>query len=309
MLFHSYPFFVLFAVTFLVYWTLQSHRIRMIWLLGASIAFYARWNPWLVSLVLFTAAVDYKVAHLIEGAKTPRRRRAFLIAGVAVPLGILAYFKYTNFLLDIAWTSLDWFGLQSDHPAISIILPLGISFYTFETISYVVDVYRGRVRAERNIIDYALFLMFFPHLIAGPIVRPGYFLPQTRRLKRFDWSRTYLGARLFVLGLVKKAVIADQMALVVDPIFAHPAAYSTSANWAAVICYSIQIYCDFSGYSDMAIGTAHALGFKLPRNFNMPYFASSPAEFWRRWHISLSTWLRDYLYIPLGGNRGGRAET
>ena len=309
MLFHSLPFLVLFTVTFIGYWTLRSQRLRMIWILGASIVFYARWNPWLVSLVLFTAAFDFRMAHLIERAQAPRRRRALLTAAIVVPLGILAYFKYTNFLLGTAGNAFHWLGFAGDPPFLRIILPLGISFYTFETIAYVVDVYRGRIRAERDILDYAIYLMFFPHLIAGPIVRPGSFLPQTRRLKKFDWNRMHLGARLFMLGLIKKVAIADQMALVADPVFAHPSAYSTGAVWAAVIGYAVQIYCDFSGYSDMAIGIAHTLGFKLPRNFNMPYFSGSVAEFWRRWHITLSTWLRDYLYIPLGGNRGGRLAT
>jgi alginate O-acetyltransferase complex protein AlgI len=228
---------------------------------------------------------------------------------VCVSLSILAFFKYTNFLLDSAVSMFNLFGFDYRHPAFSIVLPLGISFYTFETISYVMDVYRGRLRAERNFLDYALFIMFFPHLIAGPIVRPKHFLRQVPHTKRFDWNRLEVGARLFLLGLIKKAVIADHMPAIVDPVFTSPADFSSGAVWIAVFCYATQIYCDFSGYSDMAVGIAHAFGFKLPENFNMPYAASNITDFWRRWHISLSTWLRDYLYIPLGGNRHGTVAT
>ena len=172
-----------------------------------------------------------------------------------------------------------------------------------------IDVYRRRIPAERDIVNYALFLLFFPHLIAGPIVRPGQLLPQLRRGRPLDWSRVEVGVRLFVLGMLKKAVVADQLALIVDPVFARPDSYATGTLWTAAVSYAVQIYCDFSGYSDMAIGAAHLLGITLPTNFRMPYFAANPAEFWRRWHITLSTWLRDYLYIPLGGNRHGTLMT
>jgi alginate O-acetyltransferase complex protein AlgI len=309
MLFHSIEFFYLFVVTFGGYWAIKQHRLRKLWLLAASLGFYGTWNPWLLFVIVFSAAFDFAIAQKIEQSSAPARRRQLLVVSVCVSLGILAFFKYTNFLLDNAIGALNLFGFDTRHPAFAIVLPLGISFYTFETISYVVDVYRGRLRAERNFFDYALFIMFFPHLIAGPIVRPRHFLRQVPVPKRFDWNRLELGARLFILGLVKKAVIADHMAVLVDPVFAAPGAYSSSAVWVAVLCYAIQIYCDFSGYSDMAVGTAHAFGYKLPDNFNMPYAASNITEFWHRWHISLSTWLRDYLYIPLGGNRFGTAAT
>jgi alginate O-acetyltransferase complex protein AlgI len=309
MLFHSAEFFLLFCITFVGYWLIPQHRLRILWLLAASFGFYGSWNPWLLFVVVFSAAFDFLIAQRIEASPSPRRRRLLLIISIAVSLSILAFFKYTNFLLDNAVSTFNFFGFDYRHPAFSIVLPLGISFYTFETISYVVDVYRGRLRAERNFLDYALFIMFFPHLIAGPIVRPKHFLSQVPRAKRFDWNRLELGARLFLLGLIKKAVIADHMPAIVDPVFASPANFSSEAVWIAVLCYATQIYCDFSGYSDMAVGTAHAFGFKLPQNFNMPYAASSITDFWRRWHISLSTWLRDYLYIPLGGNRHGTAAT
>ena len=185
-----------------------------------------------------------------------------------------------------------------------MILPIGISFYTFEAINYTVDVYRRHVRAERNLAHFMLFITFFPHLVAGPIVRARDFLPQIRRPKHWDWARMQLGVQFFLMGLFKKLAIADRMALFVDPVFANPEQYGTSAVWLAVLAYALQIYCDFSGYTDMAIGTAHMLGYKLAQNFNMPYLAANISEFWRRWHISLSSWLRDYLFIPLGGSRG-----
>ncbi|HBZ70036.1 MAG TPA: MBOAT family protein [Deltaproteobacteria bacterium] len=309
MLFHSIEFLQLFVVTFVLYWSLKSQRLRLGTLVLASVYFYARWNPWLVFLLIFTALFDFSIARGIERAQSQRVRRALLVLSLCVSLGLLGFFKYTNFLLGLVWPAVRPFGVVSDPPFLKIILPLGISFYTFETISYVVDVYRRRIPAERRLLNYMLFLMFFPHLIAGPIVRPGDFLPQLERLRRFDWSRIELGARLFLLGLLKKAVIADQLAQVVDPVYAAPAGFGSGAVWVATLAYAIQIYCDFSGYSDMAIGCAHCFGLKLPRNFNLPYLSQNVAEVWTRWHISFSTWLRDYLYIPLGGNRGGRLAT
>ncbi|MGH7832660.1 MAG: MBOAT family O-acyltransferase, partial [Candidatus Binatia bacterium] len=236
MLFHSFAFFVFFFVTFSVYWSLKRHRLRMLCLLAASCIFYAMWHPWVILLILFSAGFDFLLARRIEDAPSPRMRRFLLILSVSVSLGLLAFFKYTNFLLDSTFSVVNWFGSDYSHPALRIVLPLGISFYTFETISYIVDVYRRRIRAERDFFDYALFIMFFPHLISGPIVRPRQFLAQVRRPKRFDWNRLEAGARLFLLGLVKKAVIADQMAKIVDPIFAAPSAYATEVLWIAVLC-------------------------------------------------------------------------
>jgi alginate O-acetyltransferase complex protein AlgI len=308
MLFHSFAFLLLFATTFAVYWSIKNHRRRVAWLVIASIIFYANWNAPLVSLIAFSAVFDFLIARWIEASTLPVRRKVLLTVSITASLGLLAYFKYTNFLIDATCSTAHLLGIEMTRPVFQVVLPLGISFYTFETISYVVDVYRGRLKAERNFLDYALFLMFFPHLIAGPIVRPGHFLPQVKRIKYLNWYRVHLGMQLVLLGLIKKAVIADQLANLVDPVFASPGTYSSGTLWVAVLCYAVQIYCDFSGYSDMAIGTAHALGFHLPENFNMPYFALNIADFWRRWHISLSTWLRDYLYIPLGGNRHGAAK-
>jgi alginate O-acetyltransferase complex protein AlgI len=187
-----------------------------------------------------------------------------------------------------------------------VLLPLGISFYTFEAISYTVDVYLHRIRAERSLPNFMLFILFFPHLVAGPIVRARDFLPQVHRPKRWNWARLYVGALYVLLGVFKKLAIADRMVLFADPVYANPAAYGAGALWLAALAYALQVYCDFSGYSDIALGCAHLLGYRLAQNFNMPYLSPNIGEFWRRWHISLSTWLRDYLYIPLGGSRGGR---
>jgi alginate O-acetyltransferase complex protein AlgI len=302
--FQSFGFLVFFAAVFGVYWSLKDHRRRLAWLLIASCAFYMSWNPWLIGLILLSAGVDFLVAIKLEQSADPRWRKRLLIFSVSFNLGLLAFFKYTDFFL----SSAGWL-LNFDPPLLRVVLPLGISFYTFETISYIVDVYRGRIRAVRQPLEYALYIMFFPHLIAGPIVRPRDFLPQLQRSKRFSWARMQLGVQIFLLGLFKKAVIADFLATVADPVFKTPAAYNSAAAWLAVLAYAGQIYCDFSGYSDMAIGSAHMLGFKLPNNFNMPYLAANIADFWRRWHISLSTWLRDYLYVPLGGNRHSSLAT
>jgi len=309
MLFQSFGFFIFFWAAFAVYWTLRVHRHRMGWLLAASILFYALWNPWLIALIAFTAGIDYLFALRIESAPDDSARRGWLILSLVVSLSLLCFFKYGQFLLGAGCGLLGIFGIRFVPPAWHVVLPLGISFYTFETISYVVDVYRGRMKAERNVLNYALYIMFFPHLIAGPIVRPGQFLPQIQRPKRFDWMRLQLGAQLFMRGLLKKTVLADRLASICDPVFHAPGQFSSAMLWLAAIGYAGQIYCDFSGYSDMAIGAAHAFGFKLPRNFNRPYLADSVGEFWRRWHITLSTWLRDYLYIPTGGSRGGSWRT
>jgi alginate O-acetyltransferase complex protein AlgI len=298
MLFPTFAFLVFFAVVFSVYWWLNDRRARLGWLLTASVFFYASWNPWLISLIIFSASIDYVVALWLERGGSSRRRLALLVLSIGTNLGLLAYFKYVNFFLDMVGGS-----------RLNIILPLGISFYTFETISYVVDVYRGRTKAVRSLLDYALYIMFFPHLVAGPIVRPYEFLPQLKRRMRLSWTRAEIGAWMFLIGLFKKAVIADHVAAVIDPVFADPGHYGSVATWWAVLGYACQIYCDFSGYTDMALGLAHLLGFHLPNNFRMPYFAVNIADFWHRWHISLSTWLRDYLFIPLGGSRGGAWAT
>jgi alginate O-acetyltransferase complex protein AlgI len=309
MLFNTLPFLGFFCLVFAVYWALPGRRARLAWLLLASIYFYASWNPWLIGLILFSASVDYLAALQMERTRGPRHRRLLLLASVGTNLGLLAFFKYANFFLASAYAVHGWLGGTPPQRFFDVVLPLGISFYTFETISYIVDVYRGHTRAVRDPLEYALYILFFPHLVAGPIVRPHHFLPQLRRRHRLSADRLQLGLQLFLIGLFKKAVLADNLVAVVDPFYAGPGAYGSAATWLAVLAYSAQIYLDFSGYSDMAVGLAHTLGYRLPANFDMPYLSASISEFWRRWHVSLSSWLRDYLFVPLGGSRGGRRQT
>jgi alginate O-acetyltransferase complex protein AlgI len=306
---HEYLFF--FAGIFTAYWLLPWRAVRVWLLLGASYYFYYKWNPQLAFIVLMTTLMDYAVARGMDVFQKPSIRRLLLLLSLVVNLGLLCYFKYANFFLDSLHDALRAAGLPawSGTRLLDVILPIGISFYTFEAINYTVDVYRRRIRAERNLSHFVLFILFFPHLVAGPIVRAKDFLPQVRRRKQWDWARMHLGAQFVLMGLFKKMAIADKMAEFADPIFADPGAFRSNAVWMGALAYAIQIYCDFSGYSDMAIGSAHMLGYRLTRNFNMPYLAVNVSDFWRRWHISLSSWLRDYLFVPLGGSRGSNWQT
>jgi alginate O-acetyltransferase complex protein AlgI len=307
MLFCTGQFFVFFAVLLAVYWAMPWKRPRVYLLLAASYYFYARWNHLLALLICASTVLDYGLALGMDRSNSPLRRRLLLCVSLVANLGLLAYFKYANFFVTSFYDAFGW--KHGEKGVLEIILPVGISFYTFEAINYVVDVYRRRMKAERNLADFMLFILFFPHLVAGPIVRARDFLPQIKRPKRPNDMRFSLGAQFFLLGLFKKLAIADRMALLADPVFANPLDYQSSAAWVGLFAYALQLYCDFSGYSDMAIGTAHMLGYKLVQNFNMPYLSANITEFWNRWHISLSTWLRDYLFIPLGGSRGGAWKT
>jgi alginate O-acetyltransferase complex protein AlgI len=309
MLFCSFHFLVFFAVVLGCYWALPWARARVLFLLAASFFFYASWNKWLALLIFVSTALDYLLARGLEATASPRLRKLLLALSVTANLGLLCYFKYANFFLDSLGQALHACGASTSLPVLSVLLPIGISFYTFEAISYVVDVYQGRLRAERDFTAFLLFILFFPHLVAGPIVRARDFLPQVPRPKRWSWPRAQVGAMLFLLGLFKKLAIADRMALFADPVFGDPLAFRQSAAWYGLVAYALQIYCDFSGYSDMALGCAHLLGYKLAVNFHMPYLSANVSELWRRWHISLSSWLRDYLFVPLGGSRGGRWRT
>jgi alginate O-acetyltransferase complex protein AlgI len=309
MFFCSEPFLRFFLIVFAAYWALPWQRVRVWLLLGASFYFYASWNRWLALLIALTSSLDFVLAIGLETCRAQPRRKLLLALSLTVNLGLLAAFKYADFFIASLGDLLRAGGFSPSLPLLRMVLPVGISFYTFEAISYTLDVYRGRLRAERNLAHFLLFITFFPHLVAGPIVRAKDFLPQVRRTKRWDWSRLELGARFFLLGLFKKLAIADRMSAYADPVFAAPESFGTHAAWVATLAYALQIYCDFSGYSDMAIGCAHAFGYKLSTNFNLPYLASNVSDFWRRWHISLSTWLRDYLFIPLGGSHGSRWQT
>jgi alginate O-acetyltransferase complex protein AlgI len=309
MLFCSVEFMVFFAVLLMVYWSIPWRRARVWLLLIASFCFYASWNKWLAIIICISTLLDYLLALGMEHANDSRRRKLLLSVSVVANLGLLCYFKYVNFFLGSLNHGLIAAGSPVMFRTLEVILPIGISFYTFEAINYTVDVYRRKIPAERNLGDFMLFILFFPHLVAGPIVRARDFLPQIKRPKHCDWVRLHLGAQYFLIGLFKKLAIADRMAQFADPVFDHPLDYNTPAAWIAMFAYALQVYCDFSGYTDMAIGTAHMLGYKLAENFNMPYLSANIAEFWNRWHISLSTWLRDYLFFPLGGSRGGERKT
>ncbi|HEV3004125.1 MAG TPA: MBOAT family O-acyltransferase [Pirellulales bacterium] len=309
MLFCSEQFLIFFTIVFVAYWAMPWRQARVYLLLAASFYFYASWNQWLALIIGVSTTIDYFVARGIDASDDPRRRKLLMSVTIVANLGLLCYFKYANFFLQSLETAMRAAGSTTSLPLLKVMLPIGISFYTFEAINYAVDVYRRHTRAERNLAHFMLFITFFPHLVAGPIVRARDFLPQIRRVKHWDWARMQLGAQLFLMGLFKKLAIADRMAMFADPVFANPEQYRTSAAWLAVLAYALQIYCDFSGYTDMALGSAHLLGYKLARNFDMPYASANIAEFWRRWHISLSTWLRDYLFIPLGGSRGASWQT
>jgi alginate O-acetyltransferase complex protein AlgI len=306
--FCSLQYLAFFVGIFVLYWVMPWKRTRVYLLVGASFTFYACWNKQLALLISATTVLDYLIARGLESA-AGRWRRLLLGVSLSVNLGLLAYFKYVNFFLDSLGQVLNSVGMSRSLPVLQVLVPFGISFYTFEAINYTIDVYRRRVRAERNLANFMLFILFFPHLIAGPIVRSRDFLPQVQRTKRWDWPRMQLGVQFFLMGLFKKMAIADHMEEFVRPVFAAPENYGSWAVWVAVVAFAVQIYCDFSGYTDMAIGSAHLLGYKLTKNFNMPYLAVNISEFWHRWHISLSSWLRDYLFIPLGGSRGSHWRT
>ncbi|HVR29135.1 MAG TPA: MBOAT family protein [Thermoanaerobaculia bacterium] len=308
MIFTEPRFLLFFAVVFTAYWALDSRRAQKVLLLAASYTFYAAWDWRFLSLILASTLIDYTAALRIEaqGERPERdgRRRAWLLLSLAANLGMLGFFKYFGFFVDSALELGAAAGVDLRRPTLEIVLPVGISFYTFQTMSYTIDVYRRVLAPRRSLLDVALFVAFFPQLVAGPIVRAREFLPQLGSRVPFASIAVRPLLLLFLAGFVKKACISDNVATVVDPFFADPAAFTAASAWLAIVLYSVQIYCDFSGYSDMAIATAGLLGLDLGRNFDFPYLARSVREFWQRWHISLSTWLRDYLYIPLGGNRG-----
>jgi alginate O-acetyltransferase complex protein AlgI len=304
MLFCSERFILFFVTVFAVYWALPWQRARIYVLLIASFVFYATWNRWLAVLILVSSTLDYFIALRIDACRQDRQRKILLGLSVLFNLGILCYFKYADFFLRSLEDALQVLGMSSSLPVLSVILPVGISFYTFEAISYNVDVYRGKIKAEREWSHFMLFILFFPHLVAGPIVRGSDFLPQIQRKKRLTWPRLNLGIQLFLIGMFKKLALGDRIATLVDVVYADPGSFSAPMLWLAALGFAVQLYCDFSGYSDMALGTAHLLGYRLAPNFNLPFLAANISEFWRRWHMTLSNWIRDYVYIPLGGNRG-----
>ena len=288
----------------------RAKKVRLLFILGASYIFYAHWDYRFLPLIWGSSTVDWLLGHAIARASSKQRRKLWLIGTVFVNLGVLAIFKYYNFGVDSAVALLKSFDVSVAPRTLEIALPVGISFFTFESMSYVIDVYRGHIKPQKSYFEYLAFVAFFPHLVAGPIVRPRDLLPQLAGPPRFNSKEGSEGLFLIALGLLKKVAIGDYLALnLIDRVFDSPLSYSALENYAAVLGYAVQIYCDFSGYTDIAIGSALLLGVRFPLNFNAPYKASNIQDFWRRWHISLSTWLRDYLYISLGGNRRGQSRT
>ena len=311
MLFNSVEFlFVFLPVTYLVFWALSSARARYVWLTVTGYVFYSYWNPWFTLLMLFSTLVSYTAGLGMLKWGDPNRRKLCLVVPVTADLLLLGFFKYANFGLATARDVSHWFGGTLAVPHLDIILPIGISFYTFHTISYIVDSYRGVIRPTRNFFEFAAYVSLFSQLVAGPIVRFRQIEQDLENLGHADRTRWLTrGISFFVVGLVEKVVIADSLAAFVDPALAQYQSLSTAGAWLAMLGYTFQLYFDFSGYSTMAVGLGYMFGLRIPQNFNSPYKALDPADFWRRWHISLSTCMRDYLYIPFGGNRGSTAET
>lgn len=302
MLFNSIAFAVFMTVVFFIYW-LIPHKFRWPLLLAASYYFYMSWNPKYVVLILFTTAVSYFSALYIEKTESQKKKKLSLITAVVLCLGVLFFFKYFNFASETVTQLASKISIQLHPVTLKVLLPVGISFYTFQTLSYVIDVYRGDTRAEHNFGIYATFISFFPQLVAGPIERTNNLLPQIKSEKNFDYSAVTYGLKLMAWGFFKKLAIADVMARYVDLVYSNIGKLRGFDYAMAILFFTFQIYCDFSGYSDIAIGAAKMLGINLMTNFKSPYFSKSIKEFWSRWHISLSTWFRDYVYIPLGGNR------
>ncbi len=297
-----YPFFL--VASLVVYWKMTTETVRKYWLLLISSVFYGAWDLRFLALLYFTVAVDYALAKKIDSESLPQKRKRWVVASVVMNLTMLSAFKYFNFFTASVSYFLKVFGVGVSLPPLTLLLPIGISFYTFQSLSYVIDVYRGEMRAS-SFVDVLTFIIFFPQLVAGPIVRAGDFLPQLGPLKSIRNVAFRNCIFLLILGYFKKAVIGDNFAAVTDPVFARPQWYGSSTCVLAAVGYWIQIYCDFSGYTDMAVGTAGLFGYSLCDNFKAPLLSCSIRDFWRRWHISLSTWLRDYLFNPLGGIRGG----
>jgi D-alanyl-lipoteichoic acid acyltransferase DltB (MBOAT superfamily) len=301
MLFNSFEFLVFFLVVTSLYFALP-YKWRWMLLLAASCYFYMAFVPVYILILGFTIIIDYFAGIWIESAQG-KRRKLFLTLSLIANIGVLAVFKYYNFLNDAITTLVNTAGGINPIPYLKILLPIGLSFHTFQAMSYTIEVYRGHQRAERHFGIYSLYVMFYPQLVAGPIERPQNLLHQFREKFDFDYARVTSGLRLIAWGLFKKVVIADRLALLVDQVYDHPRQHNSFALILATIFFAFQIFCDFSGYSDIAIGTARVMGFKLMTNFNRPYESKTISEFWKRWHISLSTWFKDYLYISLGGNR------
>jgi alginate O-acetyltransferase complex protein AlgI len=298
-IFHSLDFVVFFVVVVALYWRL-GHRWQNVLLLVASYMFYGYVHPWFLILIATSTTIDYLSARGME--RWVERKRTFMAISIISNFGMLGFFKYFNFFIDNLHVVLAAAGMHVSLPVLRVLLPVGISFYTFQAMSYTIDVFRGEIRARRSLLDVAVFISFFPHLVAGPIQRASYLLPQVEEARRFSMPKAASGFYLMVWGFFKKLVIADNVGVIANKVFAlnDP---SFEVLWAGVFAFAVQIYADFSAYTDIARGASRWLGFELTENFDHPYMARTPADFWRRWNISLSTWFRDYVYIPLGGSR------
>jgi alginate O-acetyltransferase complex protein AlgI len=303
MLFIELRFFVFFAIVLSIYWSLRSNNLRKWFILLASYFFYGSWDHRFAIMLFVLSTADWWFALRLSLSDDQRLRKIFVTCSVAMNLSVLAWFKYFHFFVDNAIAMANRFHAHLSEPTLDIILPVGVSFFTFQSLSYTIDVYRREIPAVASLRDYLMFSSFFPQLVAGPIVRPSYFVPQMATDRHITLSDIQGAMYLFLLGFVKKVCIADNISPFVDQVFQHPAQYSSWSSISAVWLYTVQIFCDFSGYSDMAIAVAAMLGYKLVLNFDAPYLAISIQDFWRRWHISLSTWIRDYIYISLGGSR------
>jgi alginate O-acetyltransferase complex protein AlgI len=306
MVFTELRFLPFLLLTLLVHWSLRSDRSRKIWLLLCSYAFYAAWDWRFLGLILLSTGVDHLAGSNIARSRDPITRLRWLRFSLASNLGVLGIFKYLDFFLESTSVFLTQLGLPTELPALRILLPVGISFYTFQTLSYTLDIYRGKLKPAKGILDLALYVAFFPQLVAGPIVRAIDFLPQLAERRRLSAVDLRACAALFLVGFFKKAVLSDSVAPVADAFFMSPEEYSMLGAWTGLMMFAVQLYCDFSGYSDLAVASAGLLGYRLPQNFDFPYLATNIRDFWRRWHMTLSSWVHDYLYVSLGGSRGSR---
>ena len=305
MLFNSFEYLIFLPIVFILYWSIKPDKYRWqnVLLIIGSYIFYGFWDYRFLFLLMFSTSLDYFTGLKIFQAQTKKRKKSWLLLSILVNLGFLGFFKYYNFFIDSFSDFLSLWGFQPHIWTLRIILPVGISFYTFHGLSYVLDIYNEKIKPTKNIVDYSLFVSFFPLLVAGPIERATHLLPQLKQPRSFSYEKATNGLRQILWGLFKKIVIADNCAIVVNKIFENYETLPASNLAIGAILFSFQIYGDFSGYSDIALGSARLLGIELLKNFNFPYFSRDIAEFWRRWHISLTTWFRDYLYIPLGGSR------
>ena len=311
MLFNSLDFAIFLPIVFVLYWFVTDKRLHWqnLLIVVVSYVFYGWWDWRFLSLLFFSSSVDYWVGLVLEREQSPRKRKLYLWASLGTNLALLMFFKYYNFFVDNFVTAFTFFGINISARSLNIILPVGLSFYTFQSMSYGIDVYRRKLKPTKDFVTFLAFVSFFPQLVAGPIERATHLLPQFYIKRNFDYDKAVDGLRQALWGFFKKMVIADNCAVHADMIFNHSSEYTGSTLLLGAFFFAFQIYGDFSGYSDIAIGISRLFGFDLMKNFNFPYFSRDIAEFWRRWHISLSTWFRDYLYYPLGGSRGGVLKT